>query len=136
MKAKARKRLIKKKEKKGSKILNVKNNYHEKKINNNPQNEIKKIDEKEIKEKLKIIYDLIKDNNYEKKPTELYINITESPLISKDDEDSLKKISTITQYKLISPIELIYKYNYEKLNKISNEKDKCSICQFIFYESE
>ena len=136
MKAKAKKRLIKKKGKKGSKILNIHNNYHEKKINNNPQNEIKKIDEKEIKEKLKIIYDLIKDNNYEKKPTEIYINYTESPLISKDDEESLKKISTITQYKLISPIEFNYKYNYEKLNKISNEKDKCSICQFIFYESE
>jgi hypothetical protein len=31
---------------------------------------------------------------------------------------------------------LLYKFNYEKINKISNELDKCSICQYNFFEDE
>ena len=135
MKIKAKKKLNRKLKKKSTDLLSVTNNYHEKKINTEKKEE-KKLDEKEINEHYEKIYELIKQKNYEKKPTELYLNLRESPLVTKDDEKVLQKISTITQYKLISPIELIYKYNYEKINKISNEKDKCSICQFIFYENE
>ena len=136
MKVKAKKKFSKKKVKKGANIMKIEENYHQKKINNNEEKKINKISEKEIKNKLKEIYDLIKKKNFEQKPTEIYLAITESPLVQISDEDTLKEISTITQYKLISPIELIYKYNYEKINKISNEKDKCSICQYIFYEEE
>ena len=136
MKKKAKKVFSKKFVKKGAKLISIQNNYDEKKIEQNENKEIKKIDEKEIKKHLRKIYDYIKEKKYDKKPTELYLNITESPLVNKDDEITLKKVYAITQYKLISPIELIYKYNYEKINKISTEKDKCSICQYNFYESE
>ena len=135
MKIKAKKKLNKKLKKKSTNIVSVTNNYHEKKINDDKKEE-KKLDEKEIKEHYVKIYKYIKEDKYDKKPTELYLNITKSPLVQKENEKTLQKIAAITQYKLISPIELIYKCNYEKINKISNEKDKCSICQFIFYEDE
>lgn len=135
MKIKAKRKLSKKKVKKTEKLISVSNNYHIKKVDNTILKD-EKLSEKDIKEKLKNIYQLIKKNTYEKKPIELYLNITESPLVNENDKKSLNKISSITQYKLISPIEILYKYNYEKINKISNEKDKCSICQFNFYEDE
>ena len=135
MKIKAKRKLSKKKVKKTEKLISVSSNYHIKKVDNTISKD-EKLSEKDIKEKLKNIYQLIKKNTYEKKPIELYLNITESPLVNENDKKSLNKISSITQYKLISPIEILYKYNYEKINKISNEKDKCSICQFNFYEDE
>ena len=46
------------------------------------------------------------------------------------------KISKITNFSLISPIEILYKIKYEEANKISKEKEKCSICQFDIYEDE
>ena len=55
-------------------------------------------------------------------------------LINDKYKKILEKISNITQYSLISSIELIYKFNYEKTNKTSDELDKCSICQYNFYE--
>ena len=137
MKSKGKRKAPRKKFKKAEKLLSVENNnYHQKKIKENEKKEIQKIDEAEIRENLINIYNLIKNKNYTKKPTELYLNMTESPLINKDNEKALQKISAITQYKLISPIEIIYKNNYEKINKISNEKDKCSICQYNFYDFE
>jgi deltex-like protein len=135
MKIRAKRKLSKKKVKKTEKLISVSSNYHIKKVDNTILKD-EKLSEKDIKEKLKNIYQLIKKNTYEKKPIELYLNITESPLVNENDKKSLNKISSITQYKLISPIEILYKYNYEKINKISNEKDKCSICQFNFYENE
>ena len=135
MKIKAKRKLSKKKVKKTEKLISVSSNYHIKKVDNTISKD-EKLSEKDIKEKLKNIYQLIKKNTYERKPIELYLNITESPLVNENDKKSLNKISSITQYKLISPIEILYKYNYEKINKISNEKDKCSICQFNFYEDE
>jgi hypothetical protein len=135
MKVKAKRKFNKKKEKK-SKIIADENNYHQKKKVDEVQKEDKTMSDEEIKNHLKTIYDYIINKKYEKKPTDLYLNITQSPLVKKEDEETLKQISTITQYKLISPIELLYKYNYEKTNKISDEKDKCSICQYNFYENE
>lgn len=135
MKVKARRKFLKKKIKKTEKLISVSNNYHIKKVDNTIAKD-EALSEKDIKEKLENIYQLIQNKTYEKKPIELYLNITESPLVNENDKKSLNKISSITQYKLISPIEILYKYNYEKINKISNEKDKCSICQFNFYEDE
>ena len=135
MKIKAKKKLTQKLKKKSIDILSVTVSYHGKK-NKYWEKRKKKIDEKEIKEHNEKIYEFIKQKNYKKKPTELYLNIIENQLVLKGDEKTLQKISIIVQYKLIFPIEIIYKYNYEKINKLSNEKDKCSICWFIFYENE
>ena len=141
MKIKAKRSLSIKKGKKNSKIISITNNYHEKKNNidknnNNNKKDDKKLDEEEIKKNLKNIYELIKEKKFEKKPTEIQQDIIDSPLVNENDKEALKIINNITQFKLISPIELLYKYYYEKVNKISNEKDKCSICQFNFYEDE
>ena len=140
MKVKAgKKNAYQKKKKKSSSILILENkeidNYHEKKNENNIGND-EPLNEETYKEKLREIYNLIKDGKYEKKPVDIFINNTSIELISKKNKDILNKISNITKYAVISPIELLYKFNYEKINKISNELDKCSICQYNFFEDE
>ena len=124
-------------QKKSSSILVLDNNYNEKKNDNKELEDKKnKLDEQSYKDKLKEIYDLIKNKNYERKPIDVYINNIDIKLIKTKYNDILKKISKITKYNFISPIELLYKYNYEKINKISTELDKCSICQYNFYCDE
>ena len=140
MKVKAgKKKVYQKKKKKSSSILILENketdNYHEKKKENNIEND-EPLNEETYKEKLKEIYNLIKEEKYEKKPVDIFINNSNIELISKKNKDILNKISNITKYAVISPIELLYKFNYEKINKISNELDKCSICQYNFFEDE
>ena len=141
MKVKAEKKKFKKKaKKKSSSILELDNNeytnYHEKKNNEKNDENGEQLDIKTYKEKLKEIYDLIAEGNYEKKPIDIYINLVNNELIDKKSKDIIQKISKITKYSIISPIELLYKYNYEKVNKTSNELDKCSICQYNFYEDD
>lgn len=135
MKKKSNLKASKKATKKRSEPLLVENDYHTKKIEKS-NSKTEKYDEKEVKDKLSSIFQLMQKNNYKKKPVDIFLNLSESPLVSKENNEILNKISTITKYKIISPIELLYKENYEKQNKISNEKDKCSICQFNFYEDE
>ena len=67
---------------------------------------------------------------------DIYINNINNELIDEKQKETLNKISSITKYNLISDIELLYKFNYEKINKTSNELDKCSICQYNFFEDE
>ena len=128
------------KQKKSSSIIELENresnNYHIKKNEKSAENENTQFDEKLYKEKLREIYELIKSNKYEKKPNDVYLNAVSNTLINEKYKKVLEKISNITQYSLISSIELIYKFNYEKINKTSNELDKCSICQYNFYEDD
>lgn len=88
----------------------------------------------ETKDELKKMYDNLINNKLEDKPK--YINIVSSPHISDSDMEVLDKLSNITKFILITPIEILYKEHYETFHKISNEKDKCSICQYVFYEKE
>ena len=140
MKVKAgRKRTNKNKKKKSSDILklhNKENDYHEKKNNENNLEIKDQLDMQAYKAKLKEIYDIIKEVKYEKKPVDIYINNINNELIDEKEKDILNKISSITKYNLIYYIELLYKFNYEKINKTSNELDKCSICQYNFFEDE
>ena len=136
MKVKGKKKIMKKKLKNNDYIKSEENNYHQKIIKEEGDKSKDKIDEDTIKDKLDNIYKLIQNNKYDIKPIDIYIKMNDSPLVNQDNKKILSKIESITQYKLISPIELIYKYNYETKNKISNEKDKCSICQYIFYFDE
>ena len=111
-------------------------NYHEKVNKQELSKNDEELDESAYKEKLKSIYDLIMEGKYEKKPTDIYINSISNKLIKPKYKETIHKISNITNYSLVSPIELLYKHIYEKKNKTSNELDKCSICQFNFYEDE
>ena len=141
MKVKAgRKKTGQKKQKKSSSLIKIENkeceNYHEKKVNENDEKKEEQIDEETYKERLKAVYELIKSENYDKKPIDIYVNISDNKLIDQKYKKTLNKISNITKYSIISSIELLYKFNYEKKNKTSNELDKCSICQYNFYEEE
>ena len=134
MKIKPGKRKVhQKRQKKSSNIAlenNEINNYHVKKKQNSIEKENEEFDEKIYKEKLREIYELIKNKKYEKKPNDVYLNTVSNVLINDKYKNILEKISNVTQCSLISSIELIYKFNYEKTNKTSNELDKCSICQY------
>ena len=140
MKVKAvRKKTNKNKKKRSSDILKLESkecNYHEKKNTENNLEINEQLDIQAYKDKLREIYDLIKNKNYEKKPVDIYINNINNELIEEKQKEMLNKISSITKYNLISHIELLYKFNYEKTAKTSNELDKCSICQYNFFEEE
>ena len=85
MKVKAgKKKAYQKKKKKSSSILILENketdNYHEKKNENNIEND-EPLNEETYKVKLKEIYNLIKEEKYEKKPTDIFINNANIELI-------------------------------------------------------
>ena len=84
-----------------------------------------------IKDYLAMLAFKIIDNIYDEK---LEYKITKYDRINIDNYQILDKISSITNYFLVSPFEILYKQKYEFKHKISNEKDKCSICQFELYE--
>ena len=85
-------------------------------------------------EQLIFMFTAIEANDFSEKPKILNI-----PSHSFNDENLLNmqmKISKITKFSLISPIEILYKIKYEESHQISKEKEKCSICQFDIYEDE
>ena len=125
--------------KKRTKLINYEENTEEIinkhcPVNKNDNYKKQELSEKEINQKLNEIYEKIGKKDFKNKPE--YLNITLSNNLTKKHKDFLDELSKITGYILISPIELLYKELYEETNKISNEKDKCSICQYNFYEEE
>lgn len=94
------------------------------------------LEKEEIEKKLNIIYDLLKEKKFDKKPSELYLAVTGDETITKENQLILDHIKTITNFSLITKLEIFYKNEYDTFNKISNEKEKCSICQYNFYEEE
>ena len=85
-------------------------------------------------DELILMYSLIEAKSFLMKPK--FVNIRFHPFNGEDLTNMLSKIEKITEYSLISPIEILYKQQYEESNNISSEKDKCSICQFDLYEDE
>jgi hypothetical protein len=47
-----------------------------------------------------------------------------------------QKLTKLGGFKIISPLECYYKLKYEQFHKLSLEEDKCSICQFNFYDDD
>ena len=47
----------------------------------------------------------------------------------------LEKLSKITKYCIVSPIEILYKQKYKFAQNISKEKDICQIYLMEFYEN-
>lgn len=126
------------KEKKAKPSINNSNSSKKKKENESKTKKVnlEKIDKysDKTKDELKKIYENLINKKFEDKPK--YVNIVSSPHINDSDMEVLDKLSTITKFNLITPIEILYKEHYESFHKISNEKDKCSICQYVFYEKE
>ena len=112
----------------------IKNNKSNDKKNKAIITKISKEKENELIDKLKIIYDKILKNDFSEK-TE-YLKITNWNYISNENKKILENLIEITNYYLISPIELLYKQKYEKNKNLTTEEDKCSICQFNFYCDE
>ncbi len=50
------------------------------------------------------------------------------------DLDKIQRLNSITEFKLITPLEIFYKHEYDKYHRSSNELDKCSICLCEFYD--
>lgn len=113
---------------------NIKNKKSNKFINSQEQSNIKvheliaNINENVEEEYNQFLNNI---NNYltkfEMKPKFFYKPIDKS-------NDILIKILNITKFKMISPMEIYYKLKYEVFHKMSLEDDKCSICQFNFYD--
>ena len=83
---------------------------------------------------LKDIYTKIQYNNYTTPPKYSEIPFTNYSNISPQKSNNLNKLSKLVKFSFISPLEILYKQQYEKNNKISNEPDKCSICLCEFYD--
>ena len=88
----------------------------------------------EISEKLLMLSLKISDKDFKDKPE--YFKISTHNLLDDECLSILNKLSGITKYYIVSPIEILYKFKYDVEHKISKEKDKCSICQFELYEEE
>ena len=92
------------------------------------------IEVEEFTEKLMMLAIKISEKNFNDKPE--YYQIPTHNLLDQNSITILDKLSHITKYCIVSPLEILYKQKYEFHNKISTEKDKCSICQFELYEDE
>lgn len=51
------------------------------------------------------------------------------------ESDRFKKIKTISNFQVVTQMELFYKHKYQEHNKIADSEDICSICQYTFYEN-
>ena len=91
-------------------------------------------DPEEIRFNLSLLAAKIADNIIDEKPGNYIIRRYDR--LDLESYQILDELELITKYFIISPMEILYKQKYEFKNKISNEKDKCSICQFEFYEEE
>ena len=80
------------------------------------------------------IYNKIKSNIYDTPPEFPDIPFTQQIKISPQNRNNLEKLSKLAKFTLISPLELLYKQQYEKNKNISNDIDKCSLCQCEFYD--
>ena len=83
---------------------------------------------------LKDLYTKIQHNNYTTPPKYSEVSFTLYNNISQKNKDLLRSLSKLTKFSLISPLEILYKQQYEKHNSISNQPDKCSICLCEFYD--
>ena len=103
------------------------------KINNDLNINNSKIANKKTLKQQKEIYNKLLLNNSSSFPN--YINglNINNALLSKNNKSFLQKISEITEFSLINPLEVMYKEKYEALIKASNTKEKCPICSFYFY---
>jgi deltex-like protein len=70
----------------------------------------------------------IQSEDYSEKPK--YTGLTTQEILDPQIQFILSKISKITKYSLVSPVEICYKQKFEK----SKERDKCPICLCEFYE--
>ena len=79
------------------------------------------IEVEEFTEKLMMLAIKISEKNFNDKPE--YYQILTHNLIDQNSITILDKLSHITKYCIVSPLEILYKQKYEFTNKISTEKE-------------
>ncbi|MCQ2821035.1 MAG: hypothetical protein MJ252_27570 [archaeon] len=85
---------------------------------------------------LAFLFSKLCDHTFEDKPKIIGLKKINFTNISFQNLSVLSHLEKLTKYCLISPLEIVYKEMYEKEHKISEERDKCSICLCGFYEDE
>ena len=81
------------------------------------------------------IYNNLKNKNFTSAPSySNLLDINNNTNISQENLGGLQNITQITQVFLISPLEILYKEQHDIFNKITKEREKCSICQIEFYD--
>jgi len=80
------------------------------------------------------IYINLYNKNYQNPPN--YVNglNINNVNISLNNKPILEKLSGITKYSLITPLEIIYKEQYGIFTKTTKEMEKCPICLMEFYD--
>lgn len=81
------------------------------------------------------IYNKIKSNDFTNAPqysNGLDIN---NAILSSSNKPLIQKLSKITKFNFITPLEILYKEQHGKFNKTTNEREKCPICLCEFYDN-
>ena len=82
-----------------------------------------------------VIYNKIKSNDFSNAPqysNGLDIN---NANLSSNNKPHFQQLSKITKFNYITPLEILYKEQYGKFNKTTNEREKCPICLCEFYDN-
>ena len=77
---------------------------------------------------LKKIYDSLANKNFSIHPNYSNGLTKENSKISNNNLILIEKLSKITRFFLISPLDIIYKEQYDKFKNITKETEKCPIC--------
>ena len=81
------------------------------------------------------IYDNLKNKDFKTCPNYSNGLTIENSKLSNNNLNLLKKLSKITKYALISPLEILYKEQYGIFNQTTKEREKCPICLCEFYDN-
>jgi hypothetical protein len=106
--------------------VNGNNNFNN--FNNFNQNQ-------NIIQKSNQIYFNLKQKNFSSPPNFINSLTKETANISPQNRSILDNILKTVKINLITPLEIIYKEQYDLFHKTSKERDKCPICLCEFYDS-
>ena len=81
------------------------------------------------------IYDNLKNKDFKTCPNYSNGLTIENSKLSNNNLNLLKKLSKITKYDLISPLEILYKEQHGIFNQTTKEREKCPICLCEFYDN-
>ena len=81
------------------------------------------------------IYNKIKSKDFSKAPQYFNGLDIKNANLSSSNKPLAQKLLKITKINFITPLEILYKEQYEKFNKTTKEREKCPICLCEFYDN-
>ena len=81
------------------------------------------------------IYNKIKSKDFSKAPQYSNGLDIKNANLSSSNKPLAQKLLKITKINFITPLEILYKEQYEKFNKTTKEREKCPICLCEFYDN-